>query len=90
MSLEQEPLPIVIRAEENQRELIDIAARHRGRSRESFVLDAAYREAQDVVLDQVFFLLDEKGFAWFQGMVESPPPPNENLRRLMARKAAWE
>ncbi len=90
MSLEQEPQPIVIRAEENQRDLIDIAARQRGHSRESFVLDAAFREAQDVILDQVFFLLDEKEFAWFQNLVENPPPPNDNLRRLMAKRAVWE
>jgi uncharacterized protein (DUF1778 family) len=54
------------------------------------VLDAAFREAQDVILDQVFFLLDEKEFAWFQNLVENPPPPNDNLRRLMAKRAVWE
>lgn len=90
MSLEQDPIPIIIRAEEKQRDMIDIAARHTGHSRESFVLNAAYREAQDVLLDQVFFLLDDESFARFQALVENPPPPNNNLRRLMAKKAAWE
>jgi uncharacterized protein (DUF1778 family) len=70
--------------------LIDQAARHIGRSRESFMLDAACREAQDVLLDQVFFLLDDQGFAQFQAMLENPPPPTDRLRQLMETKAPWE
>jgi uncharacterized protein (DUF1778 family) len=92
MTTGQEPIPIIIsvRAGEQQRDLIDQAARHTGRSREGFVLDAACREAQDVLLDQVFFLLDGKGFAQFEAMLADPPAPNERLRRLMATKAPWE
>jgi uncharacterized protein (DUF1778 family) len=88
----QEPIPVIIsvRAEEQQRDLIDQAARHTGRSREGFMLDAACREAQDVLLDQVFFLLDSQGFAQFKDMLDNPPPPSDRLRQLMMTKAPWE
>jgi uncharacterized protein (DUF1778 family) len=92
MTAEQEHIPIIIsvRAKEQERDLIDQAARHTGRSREGFMLDAACREAQDVLLDQVFFLLDSQGFAQFQDMLANPPPPTDRLRRLMQTKAPWE
>ena len=81
---------ISIRAEERQRELIDQAARHLGRSREGFMLDASCREAHDVLLDQVFFLLDGDGFARFQALVDAPPAPTDRLRQLLLTKAPWE
>ncbi|WP_088253277.1 DUF1778 domain-containing protein [Fimbriiglobus ruber] len=88
----RQPPPIVIhiRAEEQQRDLIDQAADHLGRSREGFVLDAACRQAEDVLLDQVFFLLDDCAFAEFRGLVDHPPAPTEQLDRLLQTKAPWE
>ncbi len=92
MTAGQEHIPIIIsvRAEEQQRDLIDQAARHTGRSREGFMLDAACREAQDVLLDQVFFLLSNEGFAQFKNMLDNPPPPSDRLLQLMQTKAPWE
>lgn len=84
------PVIISIRAEEQQRDLIDLAARHLGRSREGFILDASCREAQDVLLDQAFFLLDGPSFAQFQAVVEDPPAPTDRLRKLLLPKAPWE
>jgi uncharacterized protein (DUF1778 family) len=87
---EQTPITISIQAEERQRDLIDQAAEQLGRSREGFMLDASMREAEDVLLDKVFFLLDTKSFNQFRSALDNPPPPNEQLRRLMATKAPWE
>jgi uncharacterized protein (DUF1778 family) len=88
----QEHIPIIIsiRAEEQQRDLIDQAAKQLGRSREGFMLDASCKEAQDVLLDQVFFLVDDHGFAQFQAMVDNPPAPTDRLRQLLLTKAPWE
>ena len=63
------------------------AADQLGRSRERFVLEAACREAESVLLDKVFFLLDTPAYHQFLAIVDDPPPPNEHLRRLMAMKA---
>jgi uncharacterized protein (DUF1778 family) len=87
---EQSPTIISIRAEEQQRELIDQAAKQLGRTREEFMLDTSCREAQDVLLDQTFFLLDEQAFSEFQALVDNPPPPSEKLIKFLQTKARWE
>jgi uncharacterized protein (DUF1778 family) len=81
---------ISIRAEERERDLIDRAAEQVGRSREGFVLEAACRQAEDVLLDQVFFPLSSPAFAAFQALLDNPPEPTDGLRQLMRTKAPWE
>ena len=90
MADRQEPTPITIRTESWQRDLIDQAAEQAGRSREGFVLDAACRGAEDLLLDQVFFSLDGAAFDQFRNWLDNPPEPTEGLRRLMRTKAPWE
>ncbi len=81
---------INIRAKAKQRDLIDQAASRLGRSRSDFMLDAACREAEDVLLDQAFFTVDEGAFAKFQALLDQPLPPTDKLRRLLKTKAPWE
>jgi uncharacterized protein (DUF1778 family) len=81
---------INIRAKAPQRDLIDQAAERLGRSRSDFMLDAACREAQDVLLDQTFFAVDAGTFAKFWAMLDRPLPPTDKLRRLLKAKAPWE
>ena len=49
---------INIRAKVGQRDLIDQEASRLGCSRSDFMLEAACREAEDVLLDQAFFTVD--------------------------------
>ncbi len=81
---------INIRAKAKQRDLIDQAAEHLGRSRSDFMLEAACREAEDVLLDQAFFTIDEGTFAQFQALLDQPLPPTDKLRRLLKTKAPWD
>jgi uncharacterized protein (DUF1778 family) len=81
---------IQVRAEGSQRDLIDQAAEQSGRSLERFMLDAACRAAEDVLLDQVFFITDAAAFSRFQSLLDLPPPPSDALRELMAIEAPWE
>jgi len=81
---------INIRAKAKQRDLIDMAADRLGRSRSDFMLEAACREAEDVLLDQVFFTVDEGTFAQFQTLLDQPLPATDKLRRLLKTKAPWE
>jgi uncharacterized protein (DUF1778 family) len=85
-----EPVSINIRAKARQRDLIDQAADRVGRSRSEFMLDAACREAEDVLLDQAFFTVDAGTFAKFQSLLDRPLPPTDKLRRLLKKKAPWE
>jgi len=80
---------INIRAKARQRDLIDQAAARLGRSRSDFMLEVACREAEDVLLDQAFFTVDEGTFAKFQALLDLPLPPTDKLRRLLKTKAPW-
>ena len=54
------------------------------------MLEAACREAEDVLLDQAFFSVDAGTFAKFQALLDQPLPPTDKLRRLLRTKAPWE
>ena len=47
-------------------------------------------KAQSVLLDQVFFNLDDAKFQEFNAMLDAPVQPNPGLERLMAVKAPWK
>jgi uncharacterized protein (DUF1778 family) len=89
MAHPQEPVTISIRAKAGQRDLIDQAAERLGRSRSDFMLEAACRQAEDVLLDQTYFALDAKGFAAFQALLDKPPAPTDRLRRTLKAHAPW-
>lgn len=73
-----------------QRDLIDKAAQLLGKSSSDFILEAACDKAQSVLLDQVFFGLDDARFRAFTAMLDAPVQPNPGLERLLAVKAPWE
>lgn len=82
---------INLRALPEQRDLIDHAASVLGKNRSDFMLEAACERAQAVLLDQVFFGLDEEKFRQFNAMLDATPiAPNTGLERLMGVKAPWE
>lgn len=80
---------INLRALPEQRELIDQAAQLLGKNRSDFMLEAACDKAQAVLLDQVFFRLDENRLRRFNELLDAPPAPNPGLERLLAVKAPW-
>jgi uncharacterized protein (DUF1778 family) len=90
MSLAQDAVTISIRAKPVQRDLIDQAADCLGRSRSDFMLEAACRRAEDVLLEQTCFALNSEKMAAFQAMLDSPPAPNDRLRRLLNARGPWE
>ena len=85
-----EPITISIRAKAGQRDLIDQAAERLGRSRSDFMLEAACRQAEDVLLDQTYFALDTERMAAFQALLDNPPAPSDRLRRLLNAPVPWE
>ena len=90
MARTQEPVTISIRAKAGQRDLIDQAADRLGRSRSDFMLEAACRQAEDVLLDQTYFSLDAPSFAAFQALLDQPPAPTDRLRRTLKARAPWD
>ena len=90
MAQTQAPVTISIRAKAGQRDLIDQAAGRLGRSRSDFMLEAACRQAEDVLLDQTYFALDAKSFAGFRALLDKPPASTDRLRRTLEARAPWD
>ena len=74
----------------SRRALIDRAAAALGKDRTEFMLEAATREAESVLLDRRFFQLDAAAFRRFVEALDSPPARNPRLRKLFARQAPGE
>jgi uncharacterized protein (DUF1778 family) len=85
-----QPVSINIRAKIRQRDLIDQAAERLGRSRSEFMLDAACRLAEDLLLNQAFFTVDASTFEKLQALLDKPLPATDKLRRLLKTKAPWD
>ncbi len=81
---------INIRANRDQRDVIDQAAAVQGKSRSEFMLESAYQNAQDVLLDRCFFGFDESTFKQFLALLDAPPTGNEKLHALLTTKAPWD
>jgi len=80
---------INLRVDPKQRDLIDQASRVVGKTRTDFILDTVTREAQNTLLDQRLFLLDDTQWSAFLAALDAPAKPNQKLRELMATKAPW-
>ena len=81
---------INLRIADDRRALIDRAAEAAGKDRTEFMLEAATREATNVLLDQQYFQLDPDAFAKFITVLDAAPVENPRLRELLTRKAPWE
>ncbi len=80
--------PINIRALPTQRTLIDNAAAALNKSRSDFMLDAACREAENVLLDQRLFFLQDEVFDAFETAMNNPVP--ETMKNLLETRAPWD
>jgi uncharacterized protein (DUF1778 family) len=81
---------INLRVSRGQKKLIDRAAQALGRNRSDFMLEAACREAEVVLLDRRYFGLPEGEFKRFIAMLDKPPTSNARLARLLQTKAPWD
>ncbi len=82
--------PINMRVEPSQRDLLNKAAELLNMDRTTFILNAACKEAENVLLDQRLFLVNEETFTAFEQALDKPIPNTENLKTLLARKSPWE
>ncbi|PCK06676.1 MAG: hypothetical protein COA42_17265 [Alteromonadaceae bacterium] len=82
--------PINMRVEPRQHALLTKAAQLLHKDRSAFILDVACREAENVLLDQRLFLLDEAEFEAFETALSAPLPENAKLKSLLQEAAPWE
>ena len=81
---------INLRVSGAQKALIDKAAEALGRNRSDFMLDAAAREAETVLLERRYFSLPPQEFRRFVSLLDRPPAPNSRLRRLLKTTPPWQ
>ncbi|MGB7413755.1 MAG: DUF1778 domain-containing protein [Thermosynechococcaceae cyanobacterium] len=81
---------IQIRITPEHKEVIDKAAQLIGQNRTDFIVQSAYRVAQETLLDQTVFHLSDSGWDHFIDLLDHPSEPGEALKALMNKKAVWE
>lgn len=81
---------INFRAPKRQRDLVDRAARVAGKTRTEFILEASCRAAEEVLLNQRLFTLDDDRYRAFVDLLDAPVQPNPKLQALMGRPARWK
>lgn len=78
-----------LRIQPSLRDLIDQAAEATGKNRTEFILSAACREAESVLLDQRLFRIDNERFEALNAALDQPPGDLSALRRTLSVKAPW-
>ncbi len=82
--------PINMRVEPSQHALLTRAAAVLHKDRSAFILDVACREAENVLLDQRMFNLEEDSFNAFEAALIAPVPDNARLKALLTEASPWE
>ncbi len=72
-----------------ERNLIDRAAESAGKTRTDFILEAARRAAEEVLLDRALMVVTPEAYREFLKRLDRPAAPNDRLRRTMRTKAPW-
>ena len=81
--------PVNLRIREDVRMVIDRAAKIRGKTRSDFMIDAAYRAAEDTLLDQTLVKVDADSYQHYLAILDQPPS-GEGFERLMTAPRRWQ
>lgn len=79
-----------LRIKPEEKSLIDRAAKARGKTRTTFVLDAARAAAEETLLDQTFLTTTAEAHAAFIARLDLPPNPNASLMKTMQTPPPWD
>lgn len=79
-----------IRIQAQERNLIDRAAKARGKRRTDFIIEAARAAAEEALLDQALIVAVPEAYAAFLARLDMPPQPSERLRKTMQTPAPWD
>lgn len=88
ISVKRETLNLRIKPAE--RDLIDRAAKARGKNRTDFVLEAARAAAEEALIEQRIIMADPDAYQAFLERLDQAPVPNDALRKTMQTSAPWE
>ena len=78
-----------LRISATARNLIDRAAESSGKTRTNFILEAARRAAEDVLLDRAILAVSPEAYSKFLARLDATPRPNARLRKTMRSPVPW-
>ena len=81
---------IQIRASAEAKAILNRAAALRGQKLSEFMLQSAHRQAEETILDQRTFFLDDDAHMRFLAQLDSPAAPSAKARARLNRKAPWD
>lgn len=81
--------PINMRVLPEQKALISKAADLLNMDRTTFILNVVCREAEEVLLNQRFFHLNDTDFQAFEQALTAPIPSPEKLQQLLSERPVW-
>jgi uncharacterized protein (DUF1778 family) len=81
---------IQIRASGEAKAILNRAAALRGQGLSEFMLESARRSAEEAILDQRTFFLDDAAHARFLALLDSPPKIPAKVRARFRRKSPWQ
>lgn len=81
---------IQIRASADTKAMIARAADMRGQKLSEFMLDSARKQAEETLLDQRLFLLDDARYDAFVASLDNPPKMSLAAKERLSRRAPWQ
>lgn len=82
---------INIRIDPRSLDLIDQAAKAKGKNRSSYMVDLALQAAEEELLNQTNFFLNEEVWAAFNTLLDKKSKSkNAKLQKLMEQKNLWK
>ncbi len=81
--------PVNLRIREDVRSVIDRAAKLRGKTRSEFMIDAAYRAAEDALLDQTLITVDAESYRRYLDALDQQPS-GAGFEKLMTAARPWK
>ncbi|HEY6898456.1 MAG TPA: DUF1778 domain-containing protein [Rhodocyclaceae bacterium] len=79
-----------LRAAPGQEALLRRAAQAANKSLTEFILDSACAVAEQTLLDQRYFLVEQAQWQAFNAALDRPAKVKLGLKKLMQHKAPWE
>lgn len=87
---QSKPVSIKLHADRRDLGLIDVAAEMQRTDRSSFIMDAACRRAEEVILNRSTFLIASSTFDAFEAALDTNPfEGNRSIVYLLQRTNRW-
>lgn len=81
---------IQIRASADTKAMIARAAEMRGQKLSEFMLDSARKQAEETLLDQRLFMLDDARYDAFVASLDNPPEITPEAKARLSRRSPWQ